>query len=223
MRINIAIDGPSAAGKSTLAKALAKRLNYTHIDTGAMYRACALIVQSEKLDLIDEDKIIDVIKSYTMRFNNEGHITLNDEDIDQHIRTKDIDLLTSKISTLSKVRAQMVKIQQDMANDKGFVLDGRDIGSVVLQNAELKVFQTASIESRAQRRFNEYTNKGQHVRLEDIEKDIFERDQRDQLRSNSPLIKTDDAIELDTSFLSIDEMVEIIFKKVEELTSKEAI
>ena len=97
MRINIAIDGPSAAGKSTLAKALAKCLNYKHIDTGAMYRACALIVQSEKLDLIDEDKIIDVIKSYTMRFNNEGHITLNDVDIDQHIRTKDIDLLTSKI------------------------------------------------------------------------------------------------------------------------------
>lgn len=217
MRINIAIDGPSASGKSTLAKALAKRLDYTHIDTGAMYRACALIAQRNNIDILDEDNLLNKIKSVHFQFNALGHISLDDEDVNELIRTKEIDILTSKVSTLPKIRSKMVELQREIAKDKGFVLDGRDIGSVVLPDAEIKVFQTASIDARAERRYAEYIKKGQKVDLEDIKKDIAERDQRDQARSASPLIKTSDAIDLDTSNLSIDEMVEIIYKHVLEL------
>ncbi len=220
MRINIAIDGPSASGKSTLAKALAKRLDYTHIDTGAMYRACALIAQENKIDILDEEALLNKIKTIKMSFNHLGHITLDGNDVNELIRTKTIDILTSKVSTLAKVRAKMVEIQQAIAKDKGFVLDGRDIGSVVLPDAEIKVFQTASIEARAQRRYAEYLKKGQEVDLDEIRKDIAERDARDQERSTSPLVKTKDAIDLDTSDLSIDEMVEIIYKHVLDLERK---
>ena len=217
MRINIAIDGPSASGKSTLAKALAKRLNYTHIDTGAMYRACALIAQRNDIDILAEEDLLKEIEKVHMAFNENGHITINGEDVNDQIRTKNIDILTSKVSTLEKVRKKMVEYQQAIAKDKGFVLDGRDIGSVVLPDAEIKVFQTASIEARAQRRYAEYLKKGQSVDLEDIKKDIAERDERDQARASSPLIKTVDAIDLDTSNLSIDEMVEIIYSYVNKL------
>ena len=223
MRINIAIDGPSASGKSTLAKALAQRLDYTHIDTGAMYRACALIASDKELNISDEENLVNAIKSYHMSFNNLGHICLNDVDVNDRIRTKEIDILTSKVSTLPKVRQKMVEYQQAMAKDKGFVLDGRDIGSVVLPSAELKIFQIASIEARAQRRFDEYLKKGQNVNLDDIKKDIAERDERDQLRSNTHLKKTSDAIELDTSNLSIEEMVNFIYEKVLKLTQKEVL
>ncbi len=214
MRINIAIDGPSASGKSTLAKALAKRLNYTHIDTGAMYRACALIAQRNQIDIMDDELLLKHIEKVNMSFNDHGHITIDGEDVNDQIRTKTIDILTSKVSTLEKIRQKMVEYQQSIAKDKGYVLDGRDIGSVVLPGAEIKVFQTASIEARAQRRFAEYQKKGQNVDLNEIRKDIAERDERDQARASSPLIKTADAIDLDTSHLSIEEMVEIIYEHV---------
>ncbi len=223
MRINIAIDGPSASGKSTLAKALAKRLDYTHIDTGAMYRACALIAFDSKIDLSQEKELLEAIQLKKMRFNELGHITLDGLDVDHRIRTKEIDLLTSKISTISAVRSKMVEYQQAIAKDKGFVLDGRDIGSVVLPDAEVKIFQTASIEARALRRYEEYLKKGQQVDLEDIKRDIAERDERDQARHHSPLVKTEDAIDLDTSHLSIDEMVDFIYKIVQKKVEKSTV
>ena len=213
MKINIAIDGPSAAGKSTLAKRLAEKLGYTHLDTGAMYRACALIVLREKLDVSSEDTVCNRVAMSNFYFNSDGHIMLDGVDVSKEIRTKEIDLLTSSIAKLPKLRHMMVKIQQDIAKEKGYVLDGRDIGSVVLPNAELKVFQTASIESRAQRRLDEYKKRGIEANYEDLLQEITKRDENDTLRSSSPLLKTKDAFELDTSALSIDGMVDIIYKE----------
>lgn len=213
MKINIAIDGPSAAGKSTLAKRLAEKLGYTHLDTGAMYRACALIVLREQLDVRNEDTVCNRVAMSNFYFNSDGHIMLDGEDVSKDIRTKEIDLLTSSIAKLPKLRQMMVMTQQEIAKDKGFVLDGRDIGSVVLPTAELKVFQTASIESRAQRRLEEYKKRGIEASYEDLLLEIKKRDENDTLRSSSPLLKTEDAIDLDTSALSIDDMVDIIYKE----------
>lgn len=223
MKINIAIDGPSASGKSTLAKALAKRLNYTHIDTGAMYRACALIAHQNLIDISDEDSLLKCIDESNIHFNDFGHICIDQKDVNALIRTKQIDLLTSKISTLPRVRAKMVELQRNIAKDKGFVLDGRDIGSIVLPLAEVKIFQTASIKARAQRRFEEYQKIGYDVSLNDIESEIAKRDKRDSERSHSPLVKTKDAIELDTSALSIEEMVDKIYPIVLLKTEKESV
>lgn len=223
MRINIAIDGPSASGKSTLAKLLAKRLGYTHLDTGAMYRACALQASRLGLDIDNESAVVEAIKKCTIAFNAEGHICLNQEDVSQAIRSKEIDLLTSRISRLAGLRALMVDLQRSIAASKGYVLDGRDIGSVVLPNAELKIFQTASLESRAKRRWLEYQNKGQEVDYQLIYDELKQRDLQDTQRIHSPLIKTADAIEMDTSDLSIEEMVEWIMERVMDVTKKEAI
>lgn len=213
MKINIAIDGPSAAGKSTLAKKLSEKLGYTHLDTGAMYRAVALIVLREHLDVTDEERVCNRVAKSNFYFNSLGHIVLDGEDVASYIRTNEIDLLTSAVAKHPKVRSIMVKIQQEIAKEKGYVLDGRDIGSVVLPEAELKVFQTASIESRAKRRLEEYQQRGLSARFEDLYNEIKLRDENDTQRASSPLLKTEDAIELDTSNLSIDEMVDVIYKE----------
>lgn len=223
MRINIAIDGPSASGKSTIAKALAKRLGYKHLDTGAMYRACAYLAKLNGLDVRNSFELVSRVKQSTIRFNDQGHVLLNGQDISQEIRHKDIDLLTSTISTFPDLRELMVSLQQEIAKDKGYILDGRDIGSVVLPDAELKIFQTASLESRAQRRYLDYQNKGQSITFNEILEELKRRDDQDTQRSASPLIKTPDAYELDTSTMSIDEVVNWIMNKVSELSQKENI
>lgn len=214
MKLNIAIDGPSASGKSTIAKVLAKRLNYTHLDTGAMYRACTYKALKNNINTNSEDDLVKMVDSSHFAFDDLGHIHIDGKDVSSKIRSKDIDLLTSKIAQYPKLRQSLVHIQQTIAKDKGYILDGRDIGSVVLPDADIKIFQTASIESRAKRRLNEYNLKGLDIDYQTIYNEIEQRDYQDKNRLHSPLIKMDDAYLLDTSNLSIDESVEIVYSLV---------
>jgi cytidylate kinase len=214
MKLNIAIDGPSASGKSTIAKALAKRLNYTHLDTGAMYRACTYKALKNKINTNSEDDLVKMVNDSHFTFDDLGHIHLDGKDISAKIRSKDIDLLTSTIAQFPKLRESLVHIQQTIAKDKGYILDGRDIGSVVLPDAEVKIFQTASIESRAKRRYKDYKDKGIDIDYQTIYDEIKLRDAQDQNRMHSPLIKTDDAYLLDTSELNIEESVEKVYEIV---------
>ncbi len=214
MKLNIAIDGPSASGKSTIAKALAKRLNYTHLDTGAMYRACAYKALKNGINTDNEDDLVKMVNSSHFAFDDLGQILLDGVNISSGIRSKEIDLLTSKIARYAQVRASLVKIQQFMAKNKGYILDGRDIGTVVLPDAEVKIFQTASIESRSKRRLLDYQNKGIKIDYQTIYNEIELRDYQDQNREHSPLRKTDNAFVLDTSNLSINESVDIVYDLV---------
>lgn len=214
MKINIAIDGPSASGKSTIAKRLAAKLNYTHLDTGAMYRAVAYNACLLNIDIKDEKSIMEMLEKTRFSFAEKGRILSNGIDISEKIRTKEIDLLASAVSKLPLVRQNLVSQQQLIAKDKGYILDGRDIGSVVLPDAEVKIYQTASIESRAKRRLLDYENKGLRFDYQTIFEEIKQRDYQDSHREHSPLIKTDDAIEIDTSDLSIEDTVQIIMDLV---------
>lgn len=215
MLINIAIDGPSAAGKSTIAKALAKKLNYTHIDTGAMYRAVALLAASKGL-LEDAIALAVEVESSTIDFDALGNIFLNEENVSTKIREHEVSMLASKISQYKEVRELLVKKQQEMAAKQGYILDGRDIGSVVLPYAQVKIFLVASVESRAMRRFKELQAKGQEIHFEELCEDIKVRDDQDVNRSESPLIQCEDAILVDTSNMSKDEVISTITSIVEE-------
>lgn len=214
MRINIAIDGPSASGKSTISKRLAEILGYIHLDTGAMYRAVAYNVSLLHLDPDNEPEIMKMLEKTRFSFDSQGHILSNGIDISESIRTKEIDLLSSAVSRLPLVRRNLVEKQQALAKEKGYILDGRDIGSVVLPDAEVKIYQTASIESRAKRRLLDYERKGIPVDYQTIYEEISQRDYQDTHREHSPLIKTPDAIEIDTSDLSIEETVQAILGHV---------
>lgn len=210
MLINIAIDGPSAAGKSTIAKALAKRLNYTHIDTGAMYRAVALF--AKRMDILEDPQaIVDAMMQKNIDFDEKGHIFLDEEDVSVAIREHEISMLTSNVSKFKLVRAMLVEKQQAMARKQGYILDGRDIGSVVLPNAQVKIYLVASVSARAKRRYDELLEKGETVNLADIENDIAQRDFQDMNRSESPLVQCEDAILVDTSSLSKQEVIETIY------------
>ncbi len=221
MKINIAIDGPSASGKSTIAKRLAKRLGYVHLDTGAMYRGCAYKARALGYTIDDEDKIAEMLKTTEFAFDPTGRLILDNVDVTEEIRKKDMDILTSSISALSKVRTELVRRQQEMAKTKGFILDGRDIGTVVLRDAEVKIFQTASSESRAMRRFEENVVKQRSGTYEEILDELKIRDHQDTSRSNSPLRKATDAIEVDTSHMTIEEVVAkiegIVLNKINEM------
>ena len=155
MKINIAIDGPSASGKSTVAKQLCSILNYVHLDTGAMYRCVALEVKRKNIDIEDVESIVEMLNSTKIQLTTDGKVYLNDEDVTDIIRTNEISLLASDVSTIKEVREHLVALQQKMAQDKGFIMDGRDIGTVVLPDAELKIYLTASVEARAKRRYLE--------------------------------------------------------------------
>ena len=214
-KIIVAIDGYSSCGKSTIAKALAKYAGYTYVDTGAMYRAVALYAQrigianpeSGYTDLLAQlDNIhIDFIQT------PEGqHVTLNGEDVESSIRTLEIGNLASQISTIKEVRAFLVAQQQAMGEKKGIVMDGRDIGTVVFPNAELKLFLTASPEVRADRRFKELQAKGENPVWEDVLADVNERDYRDTHRAESPLRQAEDAVVVDNSQMSREEQMEYI-------------
>lgn len=214
-KIIVAIDGYSSCGKSTIAKALAKYAGYTYVDTGAMYRAVALYAQrigianpeSGYTDLLAQlDNIhIDFIQT------PEGqHVTLNGEDVESSIRTLEIGNLASQISTIKEVRAFLVAQQQAMGEKKGIVMDGRDIGTVVFPNAELKLFLTASPEVRAERRFKELQAKGEKPVWEDVLADVNDRDYRDTHRAESPLRQAEDAVVVDNSQMSREEQMEYI-------------
>ena len=210
MRINIAIDGPSAAGKSTIAKRLAEILDYIHLDTGAMYRCIAYKALSLNIDTDDEEGIKAFLPSTDIDFDSQGHIFLDGNDVTSAIRAENISWLASSVSTLLSVREDLVRRQKAFADNKGIIMDGRDIGTVVLPNAEVKIFLTADVDSRAMRRYLDQVKIEPEIKYEDIRQDIIKRDIQDTTRIHSPLLKAEDAIELDTTNLNIDEVIDKI-------------
>lgn len=223
-KINVAIDGPSAAGKSTIAKLLCKKLGYIHLDTGAMYRSTALKALQQSIDLEDEKNVVKMLEDTSIELTPEGNVFLDGKDVHFEIREDAISLAASKVSKLKEVRKILVKRQQDMAKAKGFIMDGRDICTVVLPDAEVKVFMTASAKSRAERRYKQNIEQGIPTSdVETIAKEIEERDEQDMHRDASPLVQAEDATLLDTSDLTIEESVEAIYRMCEPfLEDKEA-
>jgi len=215
-KINIAIDGPSASGKSTIAKELCKKLDYKHLDTGAMYRCVALKVVKTGIDYNDEAALKELLKGIKIDFSSDGKVFLDGEDVSSAIRTDEISMMASNVSTKLTVRKHLVKMQQKIAKNKGYIMDGRDIGTVVLPDAEVKIFMTASAETRAKRRYLENQERGIKSNLRALTQEIIERDYQDSHRKHSPLKKADDAIEIDTSEMTIVQVVDEIMKIVEE-------
>lgn len=214
MRINIAIDGPSGAGKSTIADILASKLSYVHLDTGAMYRSAALLAIKNNISLSDEEKIVELMENNFKLDMANDKVILNGEDISDAIRTNEVSMAASDISKLSGVRKALVKSQQEIASKKGYIVDGRDICSVVLPDAEVKIFLTATSEDRARRRLEQNREKGIIDDYDKILEDIKKRDYQDSHRANSPLSKADDATLIDSSNMSIDDVVNEILKLV---------
>ena len=213
--MNIAIDGPAGAGKRTIARLAAKKLGYIYVDTGAMYRAIALYLIWRDIDIYDEEaltKALDRVKINIVYENGVQHVFLNLQDVSAEIRSEKVSIMASKTSALSPVRAKLLDLQRDIAASNDVIMDGRDIGTNILPNAEVKIYLDASPDVRAQRRFDEMKNKGEKPDYESIKKNIFERDQQDMNRKLAPLKKADDAVLIDSSFMSIDEVVEEIIR-----------
>jgi cytidylate kinase len=213
--LQIAIDGPAGSGKSTISKIIAKNLNINYLDTGAMYRMCTLKVINKKIDFENEKAIIDVIKNINIKMEN-NIFYLDNIDVSLLIREENISRNVSKVAKIKFVREKMVEIQQEIALESDVIMDGRDIGSTVLINSKNKFFLNASIDVRAERRFNELIKAGANVTKDEIIKDIAKRDKIDMERENSPLIKVEDAIEIDTSNLNINEVVNLIISMIGE-------
>ncbi len=208
-KLVVAIDGPAGAGKSTVAKLAAKKLGYTYIDTGAMYRAVAWKTLQQKADVTDA-LILDVVRDIDVRLayaNGVTQVFVDGQDITGEIRTPEVSHIVSQVAALGPVREKMVDLQRRMATEGGVLMDGRDIATHVLPNADVKIFLTASIEERAQRRWKEMKEKGYDMSLEELQKDIAARDKADSEREISPLVQADDATLLDTTGLSIDGVV----------------
>jgi len=212
----IAIDGPAASGKSTIAKKLAKRLKMDYIDTGAMYRACFLKAQKMGIDISRDYKLLQaIIEGIVIRFEDKGKtIFLDGVNVTKEIRDEVISLGSSKIAKIDFVRSAMVRLQREMGKRGSVVLDGRDIGTKVFPEADFKFFIVASIEERARRRLLESTKKKKNLTLLEIEKNILKRDRDDTTRKISPLVKATDAIEIDTTKLKKDEVLEKIIKRM---------
>ena len=222
-KIIIAIDGYSSSGKSTLAKDLAAKLGFKYIDTGAMYRAVTLFAKQNGIindkGEIDEEKLKEKLSGIDLNFKNingKNHILLNGKDVEDEIRSLEISELTSKVSKLPFVREFLVAKQREIGKDKGIVMDGRDIGSVVFPDAEVKFFVTASPEVRAKRRYEELKAKGMKADYDSVLNSLLERDKQDTTRKTSPLVKTDDAIVIDNSNLSREEQLELALKYINE-------
>ena len=218
-KIIIAIDGYSSCGKSTLAKALAKELHYAYVDTGAMYRAVTLYFLDNNVDINKQAAVLDALQHIEIHFERKktgNHAFLNGLDIEDEIRTMRISEMVSPVSTLSDVRRFLVAQQQKMGRRKGVVMDGRDIGTVVFPNAELKIFLTADKNIRTQRRFDELTKKGQVVDFEAIKRNLVERDLIDSNRADSPLRQAEDAILIDNSHLTPAEQMQKVLDLVHE-------
>ena len=217
MSFNIAIDGPAGAGKSTIAKKIAKQLGYIYVDTGAMYRAMALYLLREKVEPSETDKIsakcseADISIDYE---NGEQVVYLNGENVNGLIRTEEVGNMASASSPNPDVRRKLVELQQKLADSKDVVMDGRDIGTCVLPHAQVKVYLTADSRVRAKRRYKELADKGVSCDLDTIEKDIIERDYQDMTREISPLIQAEDATLIDSSYMTIDEVVAAIIALV---------
>ncbi len=224
-KITIAIDGYSSTGKSTLAKQLAKHLGYVYVDTGAMYRAVTYFAMEHgyiNAESFDKESLIQALPSVKLEFhfNPElgfAEMYLNGVNVESEIRTIEVSQFVSKIAEVSEVRSKLVEQQQQMGQGKGIVMDGRDIGTVVFPDAELKIFMTASPETRAQRRYDELQAKGQNVPFLEVLKNVQERDYIDSHREDSPLRKADDAIEIDNSHLNREEQFDAVLDLVDEL------
>lgn len=210
MKYNVAIDGPSGAGKSVIALKVAQRFNLLHIDSGAMYRVIALKAKQNGIALDDEQQLVDLIKSTDIKMTQDRRIFMDDQDVTTLIRHEAISLGASAVSKLREVRRLLVLAQQELAKQKNCIMEGRDIGTVVLKDAEVKIFLTAQVSVRAKRRYLDLLSKGLEADLEQIKRDLILRDYQDSHRKESPLKKAADAIELDSSHLSIDEVVDAI-------------
>ena len=208
MKNVIAIDGPGGAGKSTIAKLLAKKLNYLHLDTGSMYRAVTLSALRENINFKEKDKLIKIAEKIDISFNEDGEIFLNNENVSEEIRSAKVNQHVSETAAVKGVRKILVNKQRQLAENNKVVMDGRDITTVVLPEAEYKSFLTASLAERAERRYQEIKYKNKEADFEKIKESIARRDKLDSEREHSPLKKAEDAILLDTTDLSIDEVLE---------------
>jgi cytidylate kinase len=221
-KITIAIDGFSSTGKSTVAKQIAKKLKYIYVDSGAMYRAVTFYAMKMAYindEVFNKEKLIKNLDKIHLNFilnskNGIAEMYLNNENVEKEIRGLDVSKLVSKVAEISEVRRMLVRQQQMYGENKGVVMDGRDIGTVVFPNAELKLFMTASAEKRATRRFDELISRGDRVDFDEILKNVQYRDLIDSTRKDSPLVKADDAIEIDNSNLTLEEQFEKIYKLV---------
>ena len=217
-RINIAIDGPAGAGKSTIAKSISKLLGIIYLDTGAMYRAVALKAINSGIDTKDEEKLSSLVENIDIKIEykgNEQRVILEGKDVTELIRTPEVSIGASDVSAIPKVRLKMVELQREIAANNDVVMDGRDIGTFVLPDAKYKFFLTASIEERARRRYEELIARGmKDAKLKDVMKDISYRDKNDSTRAFAPLVKAEDAIEIDTTYLSISEVVDRILSYI---------
>ncbi len=221
--INVAIDGPAGAGKSTIARLAAEKLGYIYIDTGALYRAVGLKFSKTGAD-VSSDKDIERVLSCTavdIRFSGgEQHVFLDGEDVSGLIRTPEASMMASAVSAKPAVRAFLLEMQRQLARENNVIMDGRDIGTVVLPNADVKIFLTASVKVRAERRFRELTEKGENVSFEDVYADIEKRDYNDTHRAAAPLKQAESACLADTSDLTLEDSVALVVKKITEGTKK---
>ena len=223
-KITIALDGFSSTGKSTLAKQIAKELGYVYVDTGAMYRGITYYAMQHQLvseQYLDKEGLIAQLPQIKLQFKFNpalgfAEMYVNEINVEQAIRTIEVSRLVSKIAEISEVRAKLVEQQQQMGKDKGIVMDGRDIGTIVFPDAELKIFMTASAKTRAQRRYDELIEKGQHVSFEEVLQNVEERDYIDTHRADSPLVKAHDAIELDNSVMTKQEQFDVVMDLVQQ-------
>lgn len=211
-KINIAIDGPAAAGKSTISKKVAEHFNYIYIDTGAMYRAVTLHTLRNGMDVLDDLSLLDI----RLTPLPDQKVFVNDEDVTAEIRSMEVNQNVSRVSSLQVVREFLVSMQREIAKDKGVVMDGRDIGTTVLPESELKIYMNASPEVRAERRFIEEQKKGVEIDIRTLTEQIKQRDEQDKNRTLSPLRKSEDAIFLDTSYMSIEEVTSKIIHLAED-------
>ena len=216
----IAIDGPAGAGKSSIAKILAKRMGYIYVDTGALYRAVGYFVISRGISTTDADAVVACLEEVDVQMkyvDGQQKVFTNGEDVTDKIRTAEISMAASNVSAIPKVREFLFDLQQDIAKKNNVVMDGRDIGTVVLPNADVKIFLTASPEERAKRRYKELIEKGQNVVYKDVLADVITRDHNDSTRATAPLKQADDAVLVDTSDLDFDQSVEALYKIAKEI------
>ena len=216
--INVAIDGPAGAGKSTIAKAAAKQLNYIYVDTGALYRTIAY--NAVKKNVIDDTNAVIALLNDTKvelkYIDGVQAVFLNGEDVSAYIRTPEISMGASKVSAIPEVRAFLLSLQREIAKENDVIMDGRDIATVVLPNADVKIFLFASPECRAERRYKELVEKGENVKYEDVLADVNQRDYQDSHREIAPLKPSEDSIMLDTSKLNLDESIQLVIKTIKE-------
>ncbi|WP_295158412.1 (d)CMP kinase [uncultured Brachyspira sp.] len=206
----ITLDGPSGAGKSTIAKLLAEKLSFKYLDTGAMYRAVTLYMIKHHIDINNNSEVISALNNLSIKFDNAGKIYLDNEDVTEDIRSIEVVNLVSKVSSISAVRQNMVFLQRKIAESSNYVVDGRDIGSVVFPNSKYKFYMDASLDERAKRRHNEELSKGKNISYDEVRESIRKRDEFDSNREDSPLVVPENADIIDTTNMTIDEVVEKI-------------